>query len=181
MTEKDILNLIKSDPWMMDAIGKAEKLNLKNWIIGAGFVRNKVWDYLHNITSKKTDVDLVYYDINGNNEREDEILTDKLKTETGINWEIVNEYYAHVWNNFKPFKSTEDAISTWCETATGVGVTIKDGALKLVMPHGINDLVNLILRPSPAFMNNIGFVKERIKNKKWLETWPKLKLSPELQ
>jgi hypothetical protein len=181
MTEKDILDLIKSDPWMMDVISKAEKLNLKNWIIGAGFVRNKVWDYLHNINSKRTDVDLVYYDINGNNEKEDEILTDKLKKETGINWEIVNEYYAHVWNNFKPFKSTEDAISTWCETATGVGVTTKDGDLKLVTPHGIYDLVNLILKPSPAFMNNVDFVKERIKNKKWLETWPKLKLSPELQ
>jgi len=166
---------------MMDVINKAEKLGLNDWVIGAGFVRNKVWDYLHNIESQKTDVDLVYFDPNGNNEKEDEILTERLKKETGINWEIVNEYYAHFWNNFNPFKSTEDAISTWCETATGVGVTIKDGELILVSPHGINDLVNLILRPSPAFINKINFVKERIEKKNWLKTWPKLKLSPELQ
>ena len=180
MNEKDILGLIKNDPWMMNVLHEAEKLNLPDWIIGAGFVRNKVWDHLHNTEIRKTDVDLVYFDPNGNDEKEDEMLTDKLRKETGINWEVVNEYYAYVWNDFPPFKSTEDAISTWCETATGVGVTIKEGNLMLVAPHGIDDLVNLILKPSPAFINKTDFVKKRIEKKNWLKTWPKLKLSSEL-
>ena len=42
MTEKDILDLIKRDKWMMDVLRVAEKLNLPDWIIGAGFIRNKV-------------------------------------------------------------------------------------------------------------------------------------------
>src|SRR3989344_341827 len=42
MTEKDILDLIKIDKWMMDILRVAEKLNLPDWIIGAGFIRNKV-------------------------------------------------------------------------------------------------------------------------------------------
>ena len=34
---------------MMNVLNEANKLNLPDWVIGAGFLRNKVWDYLHDI------------------------------------------------------------------------------------------------------------------------------------
>ena len=55
MTEKDILDLIKRDKWMMDILRVAEKLNLPDWIIGAGFIRNKVWDYLQGYNKSRVD------------------------------------------------------------------------------------------------------------------------------
>ncbi len=42
MTTEDIINLVAADSWMMDVLHQAEKLNLPNWMIGAGFLRNKV-------------------------------------------------------------------------------------------------------------------------------------------
>jgi hypothetical protein len=176
MNEQDILNLIKNDKWMMDILREAETLNLPDWIIGAGFIRNKVWDYLHGYSKPKVDtadIDLIYYDPNGNNEEADQKLSQKLKNNTGINWEIVNQCYAHVWNNLPPYESAEDAISTWPETATSIGVKIEDGELKLIAPCGIYDLVNLILRSNPKFPDGIEKVKERAKEKQWLEKWPK--------
>ena len=182
MNEQQIIELIKNDPWMMDVLNIAKVLNLPDWIIGAGFVRNKVWNHLHQIDNQKhdTDIDLVYFDKNGNDEKGDIELTNKIRKETGMDWEIINESYAHKWNNFKPFKSTEDAIAHWSETATGVGVTIKNGELVLVAPHGIKDLVNLIIKPSPYCLDKTNIITERVKNKRWLEKWPKLKLSREL-
>ena len=179
MTEQDILNLIQKDEWMMKVLQIAEKQNLKDWVIGAGFVRNKVWDYLHDFQKEKVDtpdIDLVYFDPAGNNMEEDEAMSEKLKQETTINWEIVNEAYAHVWNHTEPYSSTEDALSKWTETATGIGVRLKNDKLILMAPHGISDLVNLIVRPSPNFPGCLPLVKKRIKEKKWLEKWPKLKI-----
>ena len=43
MTEQDILKIIENDKWMMDILHVAERLNLPDSMIGAGFVRNKVW------------------------------------------------------------------------------------------------------------------------------------------
>lgn len=100
----------------------------------------------------------------------------KLKKETALNWEIVNEFYAHNWNSQLLYKSTEDALSYWPETATAVGVKIKNGELKLIAPYGIHDLVNLIIRPSLKFPDGMKRVQERITEKKWLEKWPKLKI-----
>jgi len=179
MTEKDILDLIRNDKWMMGILCMAEKLNLRDWVIGAGFIRNKIWDYLHGYDRPQVDtkdIDLVYYDLNNDNLKSDEDLSEKLKNETGVNWEIVNEAYAYKWNNSPQYQSVEDALSQWPETVTGIGVRLKNGNLELIAPYGIDDLVNLIVRPSPKF-NDIDKVKERIKNKKWLEKWPRLKVT----
>lgn len=182
MTEKDILNLIEKDEWMMNILRVAEKLNFPDWVIGAGFVRNRVWDYLHGYAKKEVetnDIDLIYFDPNGNEQKTDEELSQKLRKETGIKWEIVNEAYAHKWNKLPPYKSTEDALSQWPETATGIGVRLENGELKLVAPHGIDDLINLIVRPSPEFLYGLERIKERARAKKWIEKWPKLQFSYE--
>lgn len=179
MIEQDILNLIQRDKWMMSVLQIAEKQNLKDWLIGAGFVRNKVWDHLHGYKKEGVethDIDLVYFDPQGNDEKTDDALSEKLRKETGIAWEIVNEAYAHVWKNLSPYTSTEDAIAHWPETATSIGVKFENGELKLIAPYGIEDLVNLIVRMSPQFPEGVQVVKERIEKKKWLEKWPKLKL-----
>ncbi|MDQ5969289.1 MAG: uncharacterized protein QG579_446 [Patescibacteria group bacterium] len=181
MTGEDIINLIKRDKKMMSIIFRASDLGLKDWFIGAGFVRNKVWDYLHGIEKEGVethDIDLVYFDPNGNNEYADDKLSQQLKVETGIDWELVNQSYAHVWKNLPPYTSTEDAITYWPETATCIGVTLDEKKeLKLIAPYGIDDLVNLRIRMTPKFPEGVERVKERVKNKKWLEKWPKLKVT----
>ena len=180
MTEQEILNLIKQDKWMMNIIQTASHLNLPQWIIGAGFVRNKVWDYLsRNIkeTVDTADIDLVYFDPAGNDWEDDNKLSDRLTHDTGIKWQVKNQVYMHERNNLPPYKSTEDAISTWPETVTAIGVTLdKDSRLRFIAPYGINDLVNFIVRPTPNFINKIEVIKERVTEKKWLEKWPNLTL-----
>ena len=179
MTEQEILNLIRQDTWMMNVLYIAEKQNLKDWLIGAGFVRNKIWDHLHGFNKEGVethDIDLVYFDPNGNDEKADDTISEKLRKETGIQWEIVNEAYAHAWKDLPPYTSTEDAIAHWPETATSIGVRLEHGELKLICPYGIDDLVNLIVRMSPKFPESVRVVKDRIEKKKWLEKWPKLKV-----
>ncbi len=114
MIEQDILNVIEQDKWMMDILRTAESLQLKDWLIGAGFVRNKVWNHISGYTNnlhRGSDVDLVYFDPDGNDEKADDELSEKLKKETGIEWEVVNEFYAHIWNGILPYTSTQDAIA----------------------------------------------------------------------
>lgn len=44
MTEKDIVDLVKNDPWMMSVLREAEVLGLPNWMIGAGFSLQNLLD-----------------------------------------------------------------------------------------------------------------------------------------
>lgn len=178
MNEKDVKEVIQSDPWMMDVLQTARSLHLPDWMIGAGFVRNKIWDYLHEIKNEKVqtpDIDLVYFDPNGNSKKEDEKLSQQMSNRTGIDWEIVNQIYTHDWHNRPPYKNTEEALGEWVETPTAVAIRLEDDdSLTLIAPHGIGDLVGLIVRPTPTHLGQLNLFWERVKSKKWEERWPKL-------
>ncbi len=178
MTKEEILDLIKSDPWMMEVLGIARSLGIKDWAIGAGFVRNKVWDHLSGRTKigvDTPDIDLVYYDPQGNDEVSDEKLSVELNKKTGYNWEVVNQNYSHVWNKLDPYTSTVDAISKWPETVTAIGVSFdNDNELHLIAPYGVDDLVNFVVRPTPAFKDKVDVLNNRVIKKKWLEKWPRI-------
>lgn len=179
MKEQDIIDLVKSDKWMMNVLHEAEKLNLPEWMIGAGFLRNKVWDYLHGIrrdVADTNDIDLVYLDKENISEENDYTLSDKMSGTLGLRWEIKNQAYMHIRHNHEPYKSTAEGISHWVETPTCVAVTLKNGGPKIIAPHGINDLVNLIVRPSPTRTDNLDLFYKRIEDKQWLSKWPKLKV-----
>ncbi|HAO64599.1 TPA: hypothetical protein DCQ44_01300 [Candidatus Taylorbacteria bacterium] len=180
MTEQDILNLIEQDAWMMYVINIAAKLELPDWVIGAGFVRNKIWDHLCGHKKEKVDtrdIDLVYFDQNGNGWEADNKLSEELRKKTGLIWEIKNEVYMHERNGLLPYTSTADAISKWPETVTAIGVKLnKEGKLELVAPYGIGDLINFVVRPTPNFRGGIEEVKTRMLQKKWQEKWPKITL-----
>ena len=179
MTEQDILKIIKDDKWMMDILQVAEKLQLPDWMIGAGFVRNKVWDYLHGYKNKKVltrDIDLIYFDKNNIDEKKDVELSKEVKKKTGMNWEIVNQAYTHTWHNRKLYKNTKEALADWVEIPTCVAVSIDNkGKLKLHAPLGIEDLVNLIVRKNSRCSDSESY-KDRVISKKWKEKWPKLNI-----
>lgn len=179
MTEKDIANLVASDQWMMDVLHEAEKLNLPDWMIGAGFLRNKVWDYLHGIhreVADTNDIDLIYFDPEHVSEEADYELSDKLSDTLGLRWEIKNQAHMHKRHSHEPYKSAAEGMSHWVETPTCVAITLVKDKPKVVAPHGIDDLVNLIVRPSPSRKDQLDLFYNRIESKKWLEKWPKLKV-----
>lgn len=179
MIEQDIIDLVRSDEWMMRVIYEAEKLKLKEWAIVSGFIRNKVWDHLHGIrrdTVNTNDVDLVYFDTDNSNEENDRNLSLKMNGTMGINWDIINQAYTHKWHGHNPYGCTEEGIYFLTETPTSVGITMIDGELQIIAPHGIGDLVELIVRPSPSYTENLDLFYRRIDEKEWLTKWPKLKI-----
>jgi hypothetical protein len=188
MNKDDIITLIKNDKWMMDILETTKRLNLPDWWIGAGFIRSKVWDYLHNykIRTPIPDVDVIYFDKDDFSDSEAAGETSKNETEyekllqnmmQDVKWSVTNQARMHLFHNHGPYKSSEEGLGHWVETATCVGAKLDEkNNLILVAPHGINDLVNLILRPTVSNHEDIEKFEERILSKKWLTKWPKLKI-----
>lgn len=188
MNEKDIVDLIKKDDWMMSVLETVKKLNLPDWWIGAGFVRSKVWDYLHDYKTRTPipDIDVIYFDKKDFSKDEEKIEStsveddyqEKLKNlMPGINWSVINQARMHSFHNHQPYKTSEEGLSYWVETATCIGVKINpSGNLVLTTPHGISDLANLVLRPTPGSYKDIKKFEERVSKKEWLKKWPKLKV-----
>lgn len=178
--EADITEIIESDTWMMDTLRAAESLELNDWWIGAGFLRNKIWNSISNKDSTPTrDVDLVYFNDQDTKPETDWQYDEYMKTNYPFaEWEVRNQARMHYVNGFEPYKSTAEGISNWVETATCVGVRLTSGKLEYLFCHGTDDLFGLIARPIPRFQTSelIGVFHGRIEKKAWKEKWPSIRV-----
>jgi len=179
-SEKEVAILVHDDEWMMDVLRAAENLNLPDWWIGAGFLRNKVWNYLEGRNVKATqDVDLVYFNASNTEAETDWSYDEKMKKDFPCaDWEVRNQARMHYINDFKPYDSTEDGIAHWVETATCIAVKLENNELKFLFCHGTDDLFGLIARPITQFKDPslIDTFHNRIQSKNWREQWPNLKI-----
>jgi len=159
-------------------LAHVESLNLPDCWIGAGFVRNTVWDVLHGRAidaSQLSDVDVVYLDPAEASEERDAALERRLQVlKPGLSWQVRNQARMHHRNGDASYRSTLDAIAHWPETATALAARTIRGRVEVIAPHGIEDLIGLIVRPTPAFAHKLPIYWERIKIKQWASRWPRL-------
>lgn len=183
INEKGIIELITEDKWMMNILKTAKSLNLPDWWICAGFIRSKIWDTLHNFNERTpiSDIDVIYFepkDIDELMEKKLEKMLNALMP--NIPWSVKNEARMHMKSKMPPYSSSVDAISKFPETATALGVKLdeKDNVI-LTAPYGIDDVVNLEVKPTPYFLktkNRVDIYQDRITKKNWKLIWSNLKI-----
>ncbi|KAB2334412.1 nucleotidyltransferase family protein [Cytobacillus depressus] len=181
--EEDIVRIINGDTWIMDLLKTVKTLNLPDWWICAGFVRSKIWDVLHNFSERTPipDIDVIYFNPLNIEESEEKILEEKLNhLMPGIPWSVKNQARMHVINHLPPYTSSVDGISKFPETVTALGVKLdNENNVILTAPWGINDVVNLEVKPTPFFaesMERLQIYENRVAKKAWELVWYKVKV-----
>lgn len=175
---KLLTQLVKQDPLRVQALTCLHTLNLTQGYIAAGFVRNLVWDYLHQktIQTPLNDVDVIYYDLHETDAEKYQSYQQALKAMMpALNWQVRNQARMHTHNSDSPYKSTLDAMSYWPEKETAVAMRqLSTGELECISAFGFDSLFNLQLSHNPKREKSIFL--QRVQTKGWLEQWPKLSL-----
>ena len=173
-----VIDWIKADADRYQTLQIAADLNLNQWCLGAGFVRNLVWDHLHfnRSISPLNDIDFIYFNEEEKSAELDLVYEERVNAISSKPWSVKNQARMHQRNNDSPYQSTLDAMSYWTEIETAVGVTMKNtGELELLTPFGIKKLFDKTISFNPKSNNPVDFAK-RVSNKQWLRQWPDLKL-----
>ncbi|MES2261191.1 MAG: nucleotidyltransferase family protein [Pseudomonadota bacterium] len=176
-----LIDIARGTPWFMNALSAVETLGLDSWCIGAGAVRNLAWDYLHGfkVPSSLPDIDVAYFDAEYPDRHDEAALQEKLSVlMPEIPWEVTNQASVHCWfeqyfgQRVEPFVSLENAVASWPEYATSVGITLaRDGSLKVIAPHGLDDLFSMTVRRNPCRVS-IETYHQRIVQKRYAQRWP---------
>lgn len=129
--EQDITRLLEKDSWRMNVLKAAAELKLPDWWIGAGFLRNAIWDAMEDRDSSPTrDVDLAYFNKDDTNPETDWAYDERMKTDYPFaEWEVRNQARMDYVDNLDPYVSVADGIAHWVETATCVATKLVDGKL----------------------------------------------------
>jgi hypothetical protein len=173
--------LIERDPARMRMLAQVRALALPDCWIGAGFVRNAVWDALHQRppAPPRGDVDVIWHDPVRCSASVDRAIEARLRAaDGGVNWSVKNQARMHIGNGDAPYGSACEAMRHWPETATAVALRLDAaGAIEIAAPYGLDDLFEGIVRPTLRFVLDKREVFDaRWQGKNWLGEWPLLRL-----
>lgn len=179
--------MARSQPWLMSALAAVRALELPAWCIGAGAVRNLVWDALHGHArpSALSDVDVAFFDASDISPARDAALQRRLQAACPqVPWEVTNQAGVHLWferefgHPVRPLQSLEDAVASWPEYATAVGLRLEaDDTLTVIAPLGLQDLFDGLVRRNPARVS-LETYRQRVASKRYTERWPKVRVVP---
>lgn len=175
-----VIDLALSAPWRIAALQAVAALDLPDAWISAGFVRAPVWDRLHGYETPTPldDVDVIYFDSEHRDAAIERGVEKALTAQMpDVTWQVRNQARMHERNCDSPYGSSADALCHWLETPTAVAVRLGSHAPELLAPLGLDDLLNLRLRPTPyARANRLEAYQDRLRRKRWTEQWPKIEV-----
>ena len=169
----------------MDVLGAVRAVAPPGAVVGAGVIRNIVWDHLHGYQrpTDLADLDVAFFDpLDLSEERERRIEASLQQRLPEVPWQAINQAGVHLWfskvfgYSVEPLASIEDAVATWPETATAVAVRLSHAdRLEVLAPCGLGDLLGMVLRRNPWRISYELFLK-RLKSKRIVEKWPRVRV-----
>jgi uncharacterized protein len=74
----------------------------------------------------------------------------------------------------EPLQSLEDAVGTWAEFATSVGIRLgREDQIEVIAPHGLDDLFAMRVRRNPRRVSLETF-RARSRQKQYVLRWPRV-------
>lgn len=178
---RQLVDLIAADSQAMAILRAVRALGLNDWAIGAGFARNRVWDWLSGYRERTSfnDIDVLYHDpadLQTEVEKQWEArLRDSLSDVPP--WSVKNQARMHLRNGDAPYESTENALRFWLETPTCVAIRLEsDDTISVLAPHGLGDLFSLVVQPTPSGRRRLDAYRRRMIDKNWSARWPRLRI-----
>jgi len=99
-----------------------------------------------------------------------------------ICWDVTNQAGVHLWYpevfgvELDPLRCAADAVGTWAETATAIGIRLlANDRIEVVAPCGLDDLFGLICRRNPRLIT-IEQYRRRVQNQRIATRWPRVRV-----
>ncbi|WP_375514704.1 nucleotidyltransferase family protein [uncultured Nostoc sp.] len=159
MNSNTRLQMILADTPIHTVLRAIAQLNLPNWWLAGGAVRNTVWSAIFGNECKLgiKDFDIAFFDKEGNRSQELAAKATLAEQFPHEQFDVKNQASFARWRpGSRPYTSTEDGITDWLHTATAVGVRLDtQGQWQFFTPYGLDDLFSGIIRPTPAHIDNV--------------------------
>lgn len=158
MNNNTRLQMLLADSLIGTVLPEIAQLNLPNWWLAGGAVRNTVW---HSIFGQEcglfiNDFDIAFFDDAGNRSQELAAKTTLTAKFPDYLFDVKNQASFARWRpGDRTYSSTEDGIKNWLHTATAVAVRLDtQGQWEFFTPYGLDDLFDGVIRPTPGHTDN---------------------------
>ncbi|WP_032095696.1 MULTISPECIES: nucleotidyltransferase family protein [unclassified Alteromonas] len=201
--DQRVCEIIQADSQRMSCLHALQQLALPQGYLGAGFLRNAIWDFLHQKSTPTPlkDVDVIYFDANDTQRAKDTFYEMQLnEVLPQVKWQVKNQARMHVLHGHAPYKNCEEAISYWIEKETCLAIALSTvdsvalsasasakarlsssfetaGPFDILAPYGLQANFAGTISINPKYPRPDVF-NERVQKKRWCEIWPTLTVKP---
>lgn len=182
-----VLAILRRHVELVALLGLLRELKLPAAYVGGGAIPQIVWNDFHGFDRNHglSDFDVVYFDSEDLSREAEQHLEATLNARLSgcpVHIEAINEARVHLWYErdfgkaMEPYRCTEDAIYCFPTTASATAVSMDpDGEWRLVAPHGLTDLLGLVVRPNKIQISEQRYLE---KCERWRQLWPGLTVVP---
>lgn len=179
--EARLEEIVLNHAWLMEALRAVRDVAVPEAYVGAGVVRDTVWDELSGIVTLEPsgDIDVAYFERIEAQPDWRALLQERAPQ---FRWDVTNQATIHRWQSkalgrgVRAYSSTSAAVAAWPETATAVAVRLaRNGRLELLAPCGLDDLFAGVLRRNPMTPDPGAFAR-RLRDHAWTKRWPLLRV-----
>ncbi|WP_428750906.1 nucleotidyltransferase family protein [Vibrio cionasavignyae] len=174
-----ITTLMHQDALRSKILSCVASVGFQPCYLAAGFVRNLIWDDLHNRTTPTplNDVDVIYFDPSEMDSSGQQRIEAYLNnTMPSIGWQVRNQALMHSRNGHQPYTDIIHAMSYWPEKETAIAVRKNGEQIECISAFGADTLLAGKLTHNPSAP--IALFWQRVHSKNWLNQWPKLVTVP---
>ncbi len=169
-----------SNDVLIEILNRSERLGLKSWAVGAGFLQQSVWNSFHKrpLLENIKDVDWVYFDdadLSEDAEANVAWQVQALMSDVPLRFDVKNQARVHLWyerkfgSKIEKYRDLTHALSTWPTTSTAIGVSQVEGVINTIAPFGFSDLMNMYVRPNKVQVTQTIYEQ---KVARWKRCWP---------
>jgi uncharacterized protein len=174
--------ILRGSDWICRVLAIVAALDLPDCWVGAGAVRDLVWDVRFGDgfdPAAIVDVDVVFFDPDDLTAECEQRIEDGLRAkEPAVKWDVKNQARVHLWfeDRFgcpaEPLGSAAEGVATWPERASAVAVRLgPDGEIDVLAPFGLDDLLDGVWRRNPARVTDAEW-QARLDRKQPGRRWP---------
>jgi hypothetical protein len=82
----------------------------------------------------------------------------------------------HFGHPVAPLRSLTEAVASWPEYATAVGLWLDDeDRIRVIAPHGLADLFAMVVRRNPVRVS-VETYRQRVAAKRYAQRWPRVRV-----
>jgi hypothetical protein len=179
-----LIAIIHSNHAFMHIFEAVRDCDPPDWLVGAGVLRDLVWDHLHAslVPTRHRDVDVAFFDpADLSSDRDRQVETQLSRRLPGVPWQARNQAAVHLWYEERfgyavpAVRSSAEGVATWPETVTSIAVRLRgESEIDVVAPLGLSDMFEMVLRRNPRRVS-VEEYRRRAREKRILERWPQVR------
>ncbi|WP_163025785.1 nucleotidyltransferase family protein [Chachezhania antarctica] len=171
------MDLLIHQPIVSASIAASMEINLPNWCIVGGLIRDLAWGKVLSRPVFPRDVDLIYFNDNDTLAETDWELERKLQQSSGLPFRVNNQARMHEFNSEDKYTSVADAMGKFPSTVSAIGISgAHDRAPVIFSIFGYGALFDPVFQITPHFVNKGRYndFEEYLKRNNLFDRWPEV-------